>query len=155
MRVRTAESRDEPQLLMLAHRFHQESPEHRERDFSADKLIDLMEATIVSKDWLVLVCEASPGEIVGVALFYRMETYYGHDREVGDLALYVVPEYRATGAGLLLMEQVIRWASKARAPIVAVVRTGIAHAACEGLYQALGFVPAGTVWTLAPRSLAD
>lgn len=126
MIVRPATMEDMPAVIGMAAQFHAESPVFSPQPFDPVKVHQLVAAAIGDDDWLALVAFASGGELVGMGLFFAMESFFGPSLEVGDLAFYVAPTRRGSLAAAGIMERLLSWAEAKGAYSVDLgVNTGI------------------------------
>jgi GNAT superfamily N-acetyltransferase len=132
-----------PALVALARVFHEESPIHSPFAFDEAQLETLLEAALGSEDWLVqMVIEKD--ELVGASLTYVMPTFFGPMKESGDLAFYVLPQWRGSKAAILLIDGILEWAKMVGALRFTMgIHTGIDHDRTLAFLLRKGFTKAG------------
>lgn len=150
MIVRRCEPDDLPDVIGLAATFHRESPVFRDLPFEAIKVHQLVSNAIENPDWLPLVAFAQ-GELVGMALFFALPSFFGPAIEAGDLAFYVRPDRRGTIAAGALMKRLFAWLAEKDVRLFrAGVNTGIDDARAEKFFAGCGLTRLGSVWALRP-----
>lgn len=147
MIVRTAEAGDLPAIIGMAGQFHAESPVYRDQPFDPIKVHRLVSTAIGDDDWLALVAFASGGELVGMGLFFALESYFGPSIEVGDLAFYVAPSRRGSLAAAGIMERLVQWSIEKDAHCVDLgVNTGINTDKAGQFFEHCGFAKKGLLF---------
>ena len=142
MIVRRYVPADFPRVLDMARAMHAESPNHSPYPFDTAKVGRLIGMARQSPDWLALV--AQDEDLVGFALVTAQPMYYSNAIEVMDLAVYVLPEYRGTRAGLKLIARIEQWAAQVGAARLSIgINTGIANERNERLLHRLGYETVG------------
>lgn len=147
MIVRPAETADMPAIIGMARAFHLESPVYRDQPFDPIKVHRLVATAIGDDDWLALVAFASGGELVGMGLFFALESYFGPSIEVGDLAFYVAPNRRGSLAAAGIMEKLLDWSVTKDAYCVDLgVNTGINTDKAGQFFEHCGFIQKGLLF---------
>lgn len=138
---------DMPDVIAMASGFHAESPVFRDQPFDPAKVHQLVSLAIKDADWLPLVAFASGGQMVGMGLFFILESYFGPSLEVGDLAFYVKPDRRGSLAAAGIMETLLAWAHAKGAYCVDLgVNTGINPEKAGQFFEHCGFATKGMLF---------
>lgn len=105
---------------------------------------------INNESGIVLIAEDDIG-IIGFMLGVVSEQWWGKHTVVGEMALYVTPEMRGSGAAPKLLARFISLAKEVGAEeISAGISTGV-DAGADRLYQTLGFINYGKNFRMNTR----
>ncbi len=144
MIVRRIERGDMPDVVAMSAAFHQESPVFAPLPFDPAKVYELVVNAIDNERWLPLIAYSSGGEVVGIALFYAVETFFGPAIEIGDLAFYVPPGRRGSLAAAGMMEEFLRWAMTQQPAMISIgINTGINEELAARFFERCGFTHKG------------
>lgn len=139
--VRDATPSDIEELILLAAEMFSES-QFRQYSFNPQKVADLFIALIDLRQ-ILLVAE-SDGKIIGGFAGGVHEHFFGDLKMSFDYALFVLPEYRASKAGLMLLKRYIEKAKELGAAEITIGNsTGVESDRVIKLFEHVGFVRYG------------
>lgn len=134
---------DMADALFLARRMHEESPLHRDYNFHAAKVSELITNAIAADDWLPLLAHKD-GKPIGMALLVVAQTFFGTDNECSDLVFYVDPVERGTRCAIKMLTFIEWWASDRDAKRIMIgVHNGINHEVAVRFFNKLGYLSQG------------
>lgn len=107
--VRPATALDLDAIVRMGQAMHAESPRYRNKQFDPAKVLQLGVNMLAAPHTALFVAEAR-GRLVGMAAVVATDYWFGPDRYVTDLAIYVDPEHRGNGAFVRLVWAVEAWA---------------------------------------------
>lgn len=113
-KVRRAGAADLSILVEMGRALHAESPRYRGMRYDPDKVRRLareLTGNLLAELGAVFVAEEA-GEVVGVAAVVAAERWFGPDRYVTDLTMYVKPEHRGGSAFVKLVKALEDWAAQ-------------------------------------------
>lgn len=146
--VRRAMEEDMSEILVLARRFHAESPVHRALSFSEQKVSNLIRTAFEDPAWLPIVAVDDQG-IIGIGLFWCLPEFYSEDRVAGDIVFYVAPDRRGSWAAIKMLDYVVEWARAAGALAYRMgIHTGINHDQAVRFFEKRGLKLTGFMMTL-------
>lgn len=145
MYVRAAEERDVPVLVDFGEKLTQESERFKKQGFDAkktaivfEKLIDMYGSIFVALD--------DEFEVVGTLVGVMDVDWRSGQKVAYEQGLYVLPEYRRSGAASDLIKAFIIWSELQGADRISVgTITGIHADKTVKLYESLGFELTGYV----------
>lgn len=164
--IRRMEQRDVSRMIELGRAMHAESI-YADCDFDVAQLEQLGNALLAGglaggvfgaanmAAWVAedprpvlpeeIAAGADPHALVGMFVATCGTMWFGKDRIAGDLAFYVVPEWRGGMTSVLLLRQFEAWArGEAEAKFIAPgISTRIDHERVRALYLKLGYRPFG------------
>lgn len=138
--IRPAELCDIGPVVYLGSLFHQESW-HRDFNFAPDKLTALIERVLIDPNMAGWVAVTPDGLPVGYAAAIAAEMYFSRDRNVTDLGVYLMPEYRDFFIARELIRRLEAWAW-AQPGVVCIdlgISSGVADARISRFYERLGY----------------
>lgn len=142
--VRRATAQDLDVLVQMAQAMHQESPRYREMRFDAAKLHALV-TNLHHAESAALFVAQEDGHPIGLAGVVATERWFGPDRYVTDLGLYVSPVHRGGGAFPLLVLAVEAWAREQGVQQIDLgVSTGVQAERTVRAYERMGYTVADT-----------
>lgn len=148
MSVRQARRADASKLLAMGRAMFQESPRFRNMAFDDSKVMNLgdrISGAMLSQDAAVLVTERG-AELVGMMIVMAAERYFGSDRYVTDLAVYVKPDHRGSMAFPRLIRAAENWArERGITDCTFGVSTEVHPEQTKALYERLGYSPSGFI----------
>lgn len=145
MRTRKANVNDMSALLDIGRTMAAESPRYARLRFDEMKLTATLGPLIVQPHGFVWVA-LDVSKIIGVMVGLVCEHWMSNDRVAQDLALYVAPEHRGSGAADLLVNGFRQWAAGQGAVITqGGVSTGVGTEATARLYERLGWTRCGII----------
>ncbi len=126
--------------LHLAVLFHRESWQ-REFNFDPRKVQELMENVLIHPDMAGFVLVKDGGLPVGYVAGVASEMYFGRDRNVSDMGLYIKPDYRDFFAARELIKHLENWAwQQPRVKEISLgISAGIAQPEIVRFYERLGY----------------
>lgn len=155
-KVRRATPADVPAMIEMGRALALESPKYRDMDFDAGKLAALGEqlfAAMAADHTCLLVAERA-SQVVGMMVVVTVERWFGGDRFVSDLTLYVRPEHRGGFAFVRLVMAAEAWATERGVRDAAFgVSTEIHAKRTVRAYRRLGYTLSG--YTLTKTLKAD
>lgn len=139
MFVRTATIQDLDTLVDFGKRLTQESPKFQHQGFDEDRAVQLFTLLIEKQESILLVCDEYSNAIGALIGCIDVDWRTGQ-RLAFEQGVYVLPEYRATGAGSELVQNFIEWAKLNNADRIQLgTITGIKAERTISLYESLGF----------------
>lgn len=145
MAVEPATLEDIPTMVELGRLMHAESPRWSRLPYSAERVGATLKTLIESPDGLALVADRS-GKLVGGILAAMSLDWMSDQRTAQEIALFMLPEYRASITPAQLISALCAWARiKGAVWIEGGVSTGVAVKGTIALYEALGFEQAAIV----------
>lgn len=139
LKIRHPDEHDKGALLFMAKAMHIESPRFRGRDFNLDKMNGVVDFLLGDINSGIFVVEED-GVVTGMIAGIVCEHFFGKDKYVSDLAVYVQPEKRGGSAALRLIRAFEEWSFKHGAcEVLLGVSTGIEMERTVALYQRLGY----------------
>lgn len=144
-RLRLATPDDLPALCVMGRLMHNESG-FAGLDYDIDRVKETV-ADLMDKSQLVLVAEATNGELVGGMLGRCAPTWFGNDLIATELALFVAPEHRGGLLAARMVMTFVRWARMAGARQI---RPGVNSGCMTAvrLYERLGFRRCGATFVM-------
>ncbi|MBI1450387.1 GNAT family N-acetyltransferase [Acinetobacter sp. FL51] len=143
MRVRVATVNDIETLVDFGKRLTLESPKFSKHGFDVANASEFFLQVIEKLSSIFLVLDEYDNPIGGVICLISKEWSTGQ-KVAYEQALYVLPEYRSTGAGRYLVQAFREWAEQAGADRIQIgTMTGIHVDKTVQLYESLGFELAG------------
>lgn len=143
--IREATHDDIEQLVAMGSVMHGASPRFRRLAFVPEKLAATLRWLIDSEDGFLMVAEAD-GWCVGVLAAAAVEHWMSTDKVAADLALFVDPGARGTGAADALVQAYKSWATERGVAFPqAGVSAGIADGAAVAVYERNGFSRCGVL----------
>ena len=147
MRLRTASISDIPILILIAQGFIKEAPNYQSRELDIKALEENLR-TIIDGVGAVFVAEKGE-QIVGGIVCLTTKDWFNNQVIAFEQVFYVLPEYRATRAPLMLIDAFINWARHMGASRVqSGTTTGISTKGCVRLYEYFGFIQHGIILDL-------
>ena len=147
MRLRTASISDIPILILIAQGFIKEAPNYQSRELDIKALEENLR-TIIDGVGAVFVAEKGE-QIVGGIVCITTKDWFNNQVIAFEQVFYVLPEYRATRAPLMLIDAFISWARHMGASRVqSGTTTGISTKGCVRLYEHFGFIQHGILLDL-------
>lgn len=147
MQVRPATPKDMPSLLAMARQFILEAPNYSGRELDEDALEENLTAVIQGQG-AIFVTEHKD-VLTGGIVCLTTKDWFNNQIIAFEQVFYVVPEYRATRAALLLVDTFITWAKHMNAKRVQCgTTTGINTDGCVRLYNHFGFTEYGILLDL-------
>ena len=147
MRLRTASISDIPILILIAQGFIKEAPNYQSRELDIKALEENLR-TIIDGVGAVFVAEKGE-QIVGGIVCLTTKDWFNNQVIAFEQVFYVLPEYRATRAPLMLIDAFINWARHMGASRVqSGTTTGISTKGCVRLYEHFGFIQHGILLDL-------
>lgn len=107
--ARRATPQDLDVIVRMGEAMHAESPRYRGANFDAAKVLALAVRMLEEPSAGLFVAE-SGRQVIGMAAVVAADRWFGHDRYVTDLAIYLQPEHRGNGAFVRLVWAVEEWA---------------------------------------------
>lgn len=145
MFVRTAEIKDLGTLVDFGKRLTQESEKFRNQGFDEDRACQFFANLINKCDSIFLVCDEYNNPIGSLIGLIDRDWRTGQ-RVAFEQGVYVLPEYRSTGAGSDLVNTYIEWAKLHNVDRIQIgTITGIHADKTVRLYESLGFEQSGFV----------
>ena len=136
--IRLMQSSDIPAMLAMGRMMHAES-RYSHLDFSEDKLRRLGETILQNPNYFSVVVERD-GDLIGMAIAYVTEHFFGHDLTSGDLAAYVVPSHRGGMAGPRMIAAIDAWYNeRGVSDMLLGVSAGINADSIGRLYERFGY----------------
>lgn len=127
----------------LAFQMAQESPAYKNYEFDRSKVAGLAKECISNPDYqCLLACiNARP---IGFMAYGCFPMLFSKARTVDDFALYVLPKYRGSLAGPLMVRRCLKWAKEKGASEVRLgITTEINNSRVEKLFNRLGLATSG------------
>lgn len=144
LRLRPATKLDGGTLLDMMQRYHQEMPPEVAGDFDYPLAADRMMRCIGQPDHFQCIAFDGSQAIGCIAAALAPMRYWSPENLALDIVLYVLPEYRAKGAGLKLIRAYEDWArSKGCRHISLSCSSRINEDRTYKLYERLGYEPIG------------
>lgn len=143
--IRWAAEADIPQLVALGRRMHEESPRYAHRRYDDAKVAAVAHKLITTPGaGCVLVAEKG-GRIVGTIAGFANEHWFGPDKFVADLAVFLAPEWRGGSIFIKMLRRFEDWAQSVGAvEVVLGISTGINPEMLGPVYERLGYRCFGT-----------
>lgn len=142
--VRRATARDLDDIVRMGEAMHKESPRYRSMRFDASKVRALAARLIDMPQGELFVAERGC-EVIGMAAAVVGERWFGPDRYVTDLAVYLMPQHRGSGVFMWLVRVLEAWAVEMGVQDVDLgISTGIGVEETVRAYQHLGYTVADT-----------
>jgi GNAT superfamily N-acetyltransferase len=110
--VRRATYSDLEEIVAMGRAMHEESPRYRGMRFDGDKVRRLAIHIMMQPEFGVVFIVEAGAQLAGLAAVVAAERWFGPDRYLTDLAVYLKPEHRGNGAFLRLVQAVEEWASE-------------------------------------------
>ena len=137
VKVRQATLDDGSEGIRLSRLMHDESPRFRSHTMDIAKIGHLIIYLINSGGAFVA---EEDGQLVGMLAGIVSEDFFGPDKVATDLIVYMIPEKRASGAGLHMIKMFERWAiSQGATEICLGVSTGINTERTVQVYERFGY----------------
>lgn len=144
--IREATQNDVERLLELGTQMHKES-RYSIFDFDPEKLRWHIR-TVIDHDHGMLFVYEKDGVILGAVMGWIEEQYFGHDKLLCDLALFVEPDKRGAMAGAALIKKFIEYGKEQGvAQIILSNSTGVDKERVAKLYERLGMEHVGFVYS--------
>lgn len=140
-KVRRATLGDLSAMVALGQAMHQESPRYRDMQFDTAKVGRLLQHLVTAGDaaGVVLVAEEG-GLLIGGAIGIAGERWFGPDRYVTDLAVYLSPDHRGGRAFMRLVDAFEEWtAAQGVTKLDIGVSTGVHVERTVCAYERLGY----------------
>lgn len=145
MLVKTATIKDLGTLVDFGKRLTQESEKFRNQGFDEDRACQFFANLINHCESIFLVCDEYNNPIGTLIALIDRDWRTGH-RVAFEQGVYVLPEYRSSGAGTDLVNTFIQWAQEHNADRIQIgTMTGIHAEKTVLLYETLGFERSGYV----------
>ena len=139
MLVRTATLEDLGTLVDFGKRLTQESPKFQKQGFSIKRARAFFTQVIEQSNSIFMVCDAYDNPVGTLVALISVDWRTGQ-RIAFEQGVYVVPEYRNSGAGIDLVNTFIDWAKVHNADRIQIgTMTGIKSERTVSLYESLGF----------------
>lgn len=137
--IEPAQFEDIPRLVEIGQVMGQESPRWSRLEYSADKVAQMIDSLLRTADGLVLVSRVD-NEITGGIMAVARSNWMSHDVIAQEIALFILPEHRASFTACRLISAMVAW-SKAKGAkwIEAGISTGVHTERTAQLYERLGF----------------
>ena len=136
-KVRKIKEGDIPSLMTLGKDMHEEGA-FRISKFSANKVNKILNLCLTSDRFLCLVAEDNE-EIIGLYIAVLTQDWFSEDLVAKDMALYIMPSYRAKGLAQLLVSEYLVWAEENKAiSIGAGTNSGVNSEGAKRLYEGFG-----------------
>jgi GNAT superfamily N-acetyltransferase len=140
--IRPALASDLDDIVAMGALMHAESRYSRFK-YSAEKVRAIAENLLNNDDGLLLVAERD-NQIIGFFAGGAEEHFCSDGKISGDIAVYIVPEYRNGLSGPRLIDAYTGWAQRRGVEIIETgVSTGINLEGTTRLYRGLGYRVAG------------
>lgn len=110
LRVRKATLLDGSDLLKLMQRYHSEMPSDMAGVFDVSITAERIMQAIDAPDHFQCIALDGSKPVGCIAAALAPMRYWSHEFVACDIVLYVLPEYRARGAGLKLIRAYEEWA---------------------------------------------
>jgi len=144
--IRIAVHTDVDRLVELGRSMWEESPTYSAYDFNESKLRIWLELVIDNQNGVILVYERDK-QIIGGMVGWHEEQFFGHDRVLCDLALFVEPGKRGSMAGAALIKAYVEYGRDLGvAQIVLSNSSGVNRDRIARLYERLGMKHCGYVY---------
>ena len=144
--IREATLNDLDRLVELGTHMHAES-RYSIFDFDPVKLRRYIQTFIEHDHGMIFVCEKNE-VIVGGVMGWIEEQYFGHDKLLCDLALFVEPDKRGAMAGALLIKRFLEYGKEQGvAQIILTNSSGVDKERVAQLYAKLGMEHVGFVFS--------
>jgi len=143
--IRPATEADIPRLIELGQAMHEESPEYRGISYDPEKVGSTLKA-LINGAGVIFAYERS-GEIHGALAGWIEEFWFSREKQAGDFALFVDPEYRNGLIAVKLALAFHSWAHLLGARRVQMgITTGVHADATGRLYRSLGMQDSGLLF---------
>lgn len=137
LEIQKATSADLGQLLVLAHKMHDEAPRYSRHKFSLDKAAALAEYLIENG---CMVVAKDQGVCVGFFAGMATEHFLSHTTYSCDVGVYILPAYRGGSAFHRLVKAFEQWsADKGVDEICLGVSTDVHREQTVRMYERLGY----------------
>lgn len=148
MLARLMEEADIAAIVHLAEAMHEEAPCYRDFTFDPKKVNALCQLCLNEEDWICIVAVEDDGRIVGFTAAGCIETLFGPDRMVEDLAFYVHPMSRGTTAAVRMIRMLETWAMAVNAKSIRMgITTGTNPVQTAKFLSRFGYVETGWLYT--------
>lgn len=145
MRIGIADSKDIGVLLDFAKRLTNESETFKRQGLDEDRAVHFFKHIIEKLESIFIVYDEFDNEIGCLIGLIDVDWRTGQ-RLAFEQGVYILPEYRSTGAGTLLVQYFVEWAKQNNADRIQIgTMTGIHVDRTVSLYESLGFELAGFV----------
>lgn len=150
MKFRNAMPVDIDRIVELGGMMHRES-RFRDRNFNHEKVAALVLRMMrQTENCLVIVATTDDGFIIGGLMGMVVEDWFGDDRVVQDLALFIDPEQRGYMAATHLIAAFSEWAQSMGCVETEMgVNTGINPERTGRMFEAVGFRRVGLLYSRA------
>lgn len=149
MRVDVACMSDIPKLIQIAQGFIDEAPNYKNRELNIKALEENLSSIIATDGSGVVFVVIADQQIVGGIVCLTTKDWFNDQVIAFEQVFYVLPEYRASRAPLLLVDAFLNWAKHMGASRVQCgTTTGISTKGCVRLYEHFGFVQHGILLDL-------
>lgn len=143
--ARRATAADLDEIVAMGRALHEESPRYRGMQFDPDKVRHLAGELMTLAGLSVVFMVESDGEVQGMAAVVATQRWFGPDRYITDLAVYVKPQHRGNGAFPLLVHAIQSWArEQGVADLDLGVSTDIDAGRTVRAYERMGFTVSST-----------
>lgn len=109
--VRSGQERDIPQVIEAGRRLMAHST-FAGMDYDPEVLRETLQVLVNSDVGCMLVSVRNGKHMTGFVLAMMSQSFFGKDRVVGDLALFVEPGSRGSESAPLLVRECLRWAQR-------------------------------------------
>ena len=145
MLIRTATIKDIGTLVDFGKRLTDESPKFQAQGFDEDRAVQFFRHIINEMESIFFICDEYDNP-VGVAICLIDVDWRSGQRVAFEQGIYVLPEYRKTGAGSMLVQYFVEWAKGSNADRIQIgTMTNIHVDRTVALYESLGFELSGFV----------
>lgn len=143
MRIGIADIKDLGTLIDFGKRLTNESEKFKLQGFDEDRAVQFFTGLILNFESIFLVYDEFDNPIGTLIALIDVDWRTGQ-RVAFEQGVYILPEYRSSGAGSLLVQHYIEWAKENNADRIQIgTMTGIHVDKTVGLYESLGFELSG------------
>lgn len=145
--ARRATAADLDDIVAMGRALHEESPRYRGMQFDAEK-VRVLALNLMQSDGAAVFVAQAGDEVIGMTALVAADRWFGTDRYVTDLTMYLKPEHRGNGAFARLVQAMEGWAREQGAQEIDIgVSTDIGTERTVRAYERMGF-------TLSPTRVA-